>query len=204
MIKKLKCDLRTRGLSFHPHLKNCACPVHGISTSEARHVHRSAPVYPRWSSVFDSGGLRHCYTVGIHAADQGNVRCARCMRCRGILECRFSLRHQRCGEARQSSDPDHAHKSQGECTKLVDFASPQGELEPHWTLEITSPTSGGTSSCTLQLPTLSDMPTPLWSIIEEVLSLAIHTYPREANEFLDLMIGMLEQVRTRLAETASE
>jgi hypothetical protein len=94
-------------------------------------------------------------------------------------------------------------RAREECEKLVDFASPQGELGPHWTLEITSPTSGG-NSCTLQLPTLSDMPTPLWSIIEEVLLLAIHTYPREANEFLDLMIGMLEQVRARLAETASE
>jgi hypothetical protein len=65
------------------------------------------------------------------------------------------------------------------------------------------PRPGGTS-CTLQLPTLSDMPTPLWPIIEEVLLLAINTYPREANEFLDLMISMLEQVRARLAETASE
>ena len=96
-----------------------------------------------------------------------------------------------------------AVRAREECTKLADFASPQGELEPHWTLEITSPGSGGTS-CALQLPTVSDLPTPLWSIIEEVLLLAIDNYPRDANEFLDLMIGMLEQMRARLAESTSE
>jgi hypothetical protein len=96
--------------------------------------------------------------------------------------------------------PERARK---ECRELADFASSQVKFQPHWTLEITSPDSDG-GSCTLQLPSLSDVPTPLWPVIEEVLLFAISIYPQEANEFLQVMISLLEQMRTHLGEMTQD
>jgi hypothetical protein len=92
--------------------------------------------------------------------------------------------------------PERARRG---CRELVGFASSKVTFQPRWTLEITSPASAD-SSCILQFPALSDVPTPLWPVIEEVLLLAISTYPQEADEVLHLMISILEQMRAHLAE----
>lgn len=94
-------------------------------------------------------------------------------------------------------------RAREECTKLADFASSQVELRPRWILQITSPALGD-GYCMLGLPNLSDVPTSLWPVIEEVFLFAISISPKEGGEFLDLMIGMLEQMRAHLAEVTDE
>jgi hypothetical protein len=96
--------------------------------------------------------------------------------------------------------PERARK---QCRELADFASSPAKFQPRWTLEITSSDSDG-GSCTLQFPNLGDVPTPLWPVIEEVLLFAIRIYPQEANEFLQVMISLLEQMRTHLAEMTQD
>jgi hypothetical protein len=44
----------------------------------------------------------------------------------------------------------------------------------------------------------------LWPVIEEVLLFAISISPQEASEFLQVMISLLEQMRTHLAEMTQD
>jgi hypothetical protein len=47
---------------------------------------------------------------------------------------------------------------------------------------------------------MSDVPVPFWPIIEEILLLAIGTSSEDADELLQLMISVLEMMRSHLAE----
>jgi hypothetical protein len=207
MIKKLKCELRNGRLSFQPQLEI----VRALSLSRVRIFQRG-----RLIMCID---LRRCTLAALLSLSL--VGCAAARETQPTPQTgEMSRAHPACDLAAFSSaasrcdvsDPARpaylvvqttSERVTEECAKLVDFAAPQGELGARWTLEITSLDAGG-ASCTLRLPILSDIPTPLWSIIEEVLLLAVDSYPREADELLGLMISMLEQIRVRLAQTASE
>lgn len=84
------------------------------------------------------------------------------------------------------------------CDELSTYASPQADSR--WILDIES-SDPEDRACTLRLPGLSDVPVPFWSIIEEVLILAIGTSPEGADKLLHLMIAVLEEMRAHLAET---
>ena len=84
------------------------------------------------------------------------------------------------------------------CDELSAYASPQPD--PRWTLDIES-SDPEDHACTLGLPSMSDVPVPFWPIIEEILLLAIGTSSEDADELLQLMISVLEEMRSHLAET---
>lgn len=83
------------------------------------------------------------------------------------------------------------------CDELSAYASPRPD--PRWTLEIES-SDPEDHACTLRLPSMSDVPVPFWPIIEEILLLAIGTSSEDADELLQLMISVLEMMRSHLAE----
>jgi hypothetical protein len=91
--------------------------------------------------------------------------------------------------------------AQKKCSQLSEFAASPVKFEPRWTLEIKS-SDADESGCTLLFPSLSEISAPFWPLIEEILLLAVGTDPQEADDFLHLMIGILEQMRAHLAETA--
>jgi hypothetical protein len=84
------------------------------------------------------------------------------------------------------------------CDELGAYASPQPDSR--WTLDIES-SDPEDHACTLRLPSMSDVPVPFWPIIEEILLLAIGTSSEDADELLQLMISVLEEMRAHLAET---
>jgi hypothetical protein len=84
------------------------------------------------------------------------------------------------------------------CDGLSAYASPQPDSR--WTLDIES-SDPEDHACTLRLPNMADVPVPFWPLIEEILLLAIATSPEDADELLQLMISVLEEMRAHLAET---
>jgi hypothetical protein len=84
------------------------------------------------------------------------------------------------------------------CDELSAYASPQAGSR--WTLDIES-SDLEDHACTLRLPSLTDVPVPFWPTIEEIFLLAIGTSPEGVDELLHLMITVLEEMRTHLAET---
>jgi hypothetical protein len=106
------------------------------------------------------------------------------------------------GSAPESSKSIHLtiHTTSTDAQEKCDELGASPQSDSRWTLDIES-SDPEDHACTLRLPSLSDVPVPFWPIIEEILLLAIGTSPEDADEFLHLMITMLEEMRAHLAET---